>query len=125
MSATLKTDRGIVSFRNVEGSAVPLQPWPQKFYVSRSLWQTDALELRPLTLTGLVKGVGRNFVTMNFWRLCWTLRGIGFLKTPEAGRYHWRDLTLAFWRYQEVGRFRWVRWLRRKALPLSRWAWWR
>lgn len=96
-------------FTLVEGRAVPCQPWPQLFYVSRRSLQTDEIELRPLTVTGLLKGIGRNFVTMNFWRLCYVLRGLGFLKTEDACRYHWRDLTLRFWRYQNARRFRWTR----------------
>jgi len=110
MRSTAKFDRGIVSFTTVGANhVVPMQPWPQSFYVSRTMMLTDAVEVRPLTLTSFAKGVARNFVTMTFWRLLWTLRGLGFLKTGEGCLYGWRDLTPAFWRYQQVRRFRWVR----------------
>lgn len=102
-------NRQEVMFRNVGGTVVPTQPWPQAFVVSRCLLDRDAVEVRPLTFTGFFQAVGRNFVTMNFWRLCWTLRGLGFLKTEECCYYRWRDLTLRFWRYQQVRRFKWVR----------------
>lgn len=101
--------RDQLTFTRVNGIAVPCQPWPQKFIIARSLLLTDSVELRPLTLTSLAKGVAQNFVTMNFWRLCWILRGLGFLKTQESCRYAWSDLTPAFWRYQQIRRFRWIR----------------
>lgn len=110
--AVVKYDRGEVAFTRIgPNHVIPMQPWPQHFYVTRTLLHADGVELRPLTVTGLVKGIGRNFVTMNFWRLCWVLRGLGFLNTPEAGCYRWGDLTLAFWRHQQIRRFQVVRWL--------------
>lgn len=66
-----------VMFKNCGGVNVPLQPWPQVFYASRELFDIKAFELRPLTLAGLVKGVGKNLVTMNFWRLCYLLAAPG------------------------------------------------
>lgn len=110
MRAVLHSDLVEVSFKHLGPSGVvPMQPWPQKFVVSRSLLVSDAVEVRPLTIAGLAKGIGRNFVTINFWRLCWLLRGLGLLKTEEACLYRWRDLTLCFWRYQQIRRFRLVR----------------
>lgn len=108
--ATIAPDRGIVQFKNIGANhVVPMQPWPQVFVVTRTMLRTDAVEVRPLTITSLALGIGKNLVSMNFWRLCWILRGLGFLKTEEACVYHWRDFTLAFWRYQQVRRFKWVR----------------
>ena len=104
--------RGTVEFRRIGPNAIiPSNPWPQTFYISRTMLMTDAVEVRPLTIGGIIKGVGRNFITMNFWRLCWILRGLGFLKTEEAGYYRWHDLTFRFWRYHQLHRFRWVRWV--------------
>lgn len=100
----------IVTFNRVgPNHIVPMQPWPQTFYVSRSLMQMDAVEIRPLTVTGLVKGLGRNLVTINWWRLCWLLRGLGLLSTGEGACYRWSDLTFRFWRHHQLRRFRWVR----------------
>jgi hypothetical protein len=39
---TLKT----VEFKNVEGRAVPMAPWPQRFYISGFLLNYDAVEVR-------------------------------------------------------------------------------
>lgn len=89
-----------VMFKNCGGVHVPLQPWPQFFYVSRELFDIKALELRPLTLTGLVKGVGKNLVTMNFWRLCYLLHRAGFLRTPEGQMFSIHDWTWKFWKPQ-------------------------
>lgn len=111
MRRVLPTDE--VVFKAVRGFAVPCQPWPQKFIVTRTLLHVDAVEVRPLTLTGFVKGVSRNFLTMNWWRLLWLLRCLGFLSTKEACMFQWRDLTFRFWRHQQVHRFRWVRRVKR------------
>lgn len=105
--------RETVTFELVRGYAVPCQPWPQKFVVSRSLIMRDAVELRPLTLTGLVKGVTQNLVTMTWWRVLYALRLLGFLTTPQNCVLSLHDLTWRFWRYQDVRRFRWVRTLSR------------
>ena len=107
-----------ITFITVQGIAVPSQPWPQKFVVTRTLLASEAVEVRPLTLSGLAKGVVQNFVTMSWWRLCWVLRGLGFLATPECGLYRWRDLTWRCWRYQQMRRFKWVSWLTSR-------TWWR
>jgi hypothetical protein len=98
-----------VVFKNVEGHAVPLQPWPQTFYISRNLLERDAVEVRPLTAIGLIKGVTRNFVTMTFWRFCITLRKLGLLNTKEFERFHWRQLNATPWRHAQLWRFKWVR----------------
>ena len=64
-----------VTFRNLGGKHIPLQPWPQVFYVSRRVLEVaDHIEVRPLTVTGLLKGIVCNFVTMNWWRLAGLLR---------------------------------------------------
>jgi hypothetical protein len=96
-----------VVFRNVEGRVVPCQPWPQAFYVSRTMLRTDAVEVRPLTVTGLVKGVGKNFVTMNYWRFVATLRVL--LNTPENCMLSWRHFNVTPWRYHMLWRLRIVR----------------
>lgn len=112
MSQLFKRDRGEPVFTQIgPNSVVPMQPWPQKFYVSRSEIMRDRVEVRPLTVTGLIKGVGQNFVSMNFWRLCFILRALGFLSTKECCLYHWRDLTLRVWKYHQLRRFRWARWI--------------
>ena len=83
-----------VTFRQVEGRHVPCQPWPQVFFISpQLLCQAPNIELRPLTLAGLLKGVGRNFVAMNLWRLVNVLWRAGLLNTVEGKalsvREHW------------------------------------
>lgn len=103
------------------GVFVPNQPWPQTFVISRTFLVSDTVEVRPLTLTGFAKAVLRNFVTMTFWRLCFLLRRLGFLKTPECGRYHWRQFTLRFWRYAEPNWFRSYRWLKARQRRLVAW----
>ena len=89
-----------VTFRNVEGRNVPVHPWPQVFYVTKAMWQTcDFMELRPLTLCGLLKGVARNFVTMNWWRLHRLLWWCGLLTTREGELFDLRkQWTWRFWR---------------------------
>ena len=98
-----------VEFKHVVGRDVPMQPWPQVFYISALLIDRDAYEVRPLTLTGLVKGVGRNLVTMTYWRFMVTLRILGLLSTPESERLSWSHLTWRFWWYWMPSRLRVVR----------------
>lgn len=87
----------IVSFREQPGAAVPTYLWPQKFYISAFSLDRCAYELRPLTITGLAKGIVTNFITMNWWRMCRLLRRAGFLNTLPGCSYSWRNLTLKFW----------------------------
>lgn len=112
-----KFPRGLkqITFTNVEGNLVPQQPWPQSFYMSGQSWSAglDAFEVRPLTLSGLLKGVGRNFVTMTYWRFLRLLLILGFLPTPEMARYSWRTFTLRFWRHHQAHRLRVVKAYRR------------
>ena len=104
-----------VVFNKLGGENVPIDPWPQKFYVScMYIVNRDMMEVRPLTVMGLVKGVGMNFVSMNVWRFVWTMRCLGFLNTPEGGRYHWNQWTFRFWSHHQIFRFRVVRWYRRR-----------
>ena len=83
-----------VTFRNLGGRHVPIQPWPQVFYVAKVLLRTPLVELRPLTMAGLLKGVGPNFLTMSYWRFVNALWKAGFLTTPDGARLsvrgHWR-----------------------------------
>jgi len=88
-----------LEFTTMRGVNVPAQPWPQVFYVSRQLLTFDAIEVRPLTVSGLVKGVGRNFITMNYWRLLRALYLLGFLPTEELAKFSWRTFTPYFWRH--------------------------
>lgn len=86
-----------VVFQKLGGLNVPLQPWPQSFYVSAvHLYGKDEYELRPLTITGLVKGVGKNFICMNFWRLQFLLWRGGFLCTKIGHKPSWRDFRWDF-----------------------------
>lgn len=88
----------IVVFKNCGGVNVPLQPWPQTFYVCREMFVDLTVELRPLTVTGFLKGVSKNFITMNFWRLCHLLYKIGFLDVPEGTRFSIKYWRWAFWK---------------------------
>jgi hypothetical protein len=85
-----------ITFTSVEGHIVPSQPWPQAFYTSGQMWhaEIDAFEVRPLTVTGIVKGIGRNFITMNYWRILRLLLILGFLPTKEGARMSWSTFTL-------------------------------
>lgn len=114
MRATARADRGQVLFKNIGSNhSIPMQPWPQTFYVTRTMLYQDAVEVRPLTITGLLKGVGRNLITMSFWRLCRTLLILGFLATPEGECYGWRHLTWRCWEHHMLWRFR----LAKKLMP--------
>ena len=86
-----------VIFRRVKGRNVPCKPWPQRFYVSRFLAVSDVYEIRPLTFTGLMKGVMTNFITMSYWRFMYILYRGGFLNTPEAKILSWKDWRWDFW----------------------------
>lgn len=79
---------------------VPLKPWPQSFYVSTLLLNNKfdgLLEARPLTLTGLVKGVLKNFIVMNWWRINYSLWKCGFYDLNEGETFSWGKLRLKFW----------------------------
>jgi len=88
-----------VTFKMVYGRAIPMRPWPQVFYVSRKFLEYDAIEVRPLTLTGLIRGIGKNFIAMNYWRFMYVLRGFGFLSTKEYERLSWSHFTIKFWKH--------------------------
>jgi len=110
-----------IVFTTVDGREVPHTPWPQHFYISGQRWLSayDAWDVRPLTFTGIVKGVGRNFITMNYWRFMIFLRVLGFLSTPETARLSWHHFTLRFWKHQMWWRFRVVRLGRRLLTKLK------
>lgn len=76
-------DFNIVEFKKVQGRDVPCQPWPQSFYVSRMLIAYDSVEVRPLTITGLIKGISKNLITMSYWRLMRLIWKCGFFNTKE------------------------------------------
>lgn len=88
-----------VRFKRMNGRNVPLQPWPQVFHVSKCFQGAlDVIEIRPLTVTGIIKGISKNFVSMNLWRVMRLLWWAGFLDTSEgepASLKHWR---WDFWR---------------------------
>lgn len=83
-----------VEFKNVGGINIPTKPWPQMFYVSRELFDMLTFEIRPLTVMGLIKGVGKNFVTMNYWRMTYLFSKCGFLDVPEGEIMRWK-----YWRW--------------------------
>jgi hypothetical protein len=74
----------------MDGRDIPLQPWPQKFYISGTMLCSQEVELRPLTLTGLVKGVGKNFICMTWFRFRWLFFRVGFLDCPQGERLSFR-----------------------------------
>lgn len=90
-----------VEFKKVGEVIVPTKSWPQVFYVSAWRFNTNDYELRPLTVTGLVKGLGKNFVSMNYWRFLHLLRKAGFLTTGEGQVMSLRDWRRAFWKKLE------------------------
>jgi len=82
-------------FRNLHGKEIPLQPWPQRFIVTQEFVANDTLEIRPMTVTGIIKGIGQNFISMNWLRFRRLLNWIGFIDTPAG--------------YSEIS-FRYFRW---------------
>jgi len=58
------------------------------------MWEIDAIEVRPLTVTGLFKGIVQNFITMTWWRFLYTLFLLGLLKTPEGEWMSLRHFSL-------------------------------
>lgn len=86
-----------IEFRTTSTGVVPVKPWPQVFYVASYLMNKPLMEIRPLTLTGLLKGLGKNFITMNWRRLMRLLFKAGFLTTKEGAMMRWHDFTLRFW----------------------------
>ena len=94
--------------------------YPQVIYYSGKLLhrlEEDAIEIRPMTVTGLIKGIGRNFVVMRYWRFIVLLRILGLLNTPEQERLSWRHFTLRFWEHWMPGRLwpaRLYRYIRRR-----------
>ena len=71
--------REVIIFKKMDGVYVPLQPWPQRFFVSNEFIDIDMMELRPLTITNIFKSIIINFITMNHWRFCYVLYKAGFL----------------------------------------------
>ena len=89
----------IVTFKDTGGVHVPLHPWPQYFYVSHVLLAQPVAVLRPLTFTGLLKGVGRNVISMSYWRFMYLLYRAGFLDTEEYAQFSFsHDFRLDFWK---------------------------
>lgn len=88
-------------FINIGGVFFPQQPWPQAFHISAEIFEMHAYEVRPLTVTGFVRGVSRNFVTMNWWRLLFLLWRVGFLVTEEGSKPCVADWRWKFWLYRK------------------------
>jgi len=86
-----------VVFNKVSGRCVPCNPWPQSFFITNTLFNIDAVVVRPLTVTGLIKGVGKNFITMNYWRILWVLWRMGFFTTKASEVFSWSHFTWKFW----------------------------
>ena len=84
----------VVEFRHLHGRNIPLQPWPQKFWISAQAIDSPSIEVRPVTLTAIAKAVAQNFVSMSWWRVRWGFFRLGFLDCPEGSqlcfRQHWR-----------------------------------
>ncbi len=67
-----------------DGRSIPVNPWPQKFYITEQLFEAHLIKIRPLTLMGLMKGIFENFITMNWWRIKYILFLIGFMDCPAG-----------------------------------------
>lgn len=87
----------IVEFKQIDGRFAPLRPFPQSFFISSRLLFMDGFEARPLTVTGLIKGVGKNLITMTYWRALYGLYRTGFLAVPEAEQFSFRYWRWDFW----------------------------
>jgi hypothetical protein len=83
----------VIEFHHLDGRNIPLQPWPQKFWVSAYAVE-DCAEIRPVTFAAIAKAVAQNFVSMSWWRFRWAFFRLGFLDCPEGAqlsfRRHWR-----------------------------------
>lgn len=77
---------------------MPCQPWPQTFFASRYLINNDVIELRPLTATGIIRAVARNFITMSYHRALYLLFKAGFLDAPEGSALSMGYFRLKFWK---------------------------
>jgi len=80
---------------------IPCQPWPQKFYISRFLADDNTYEIRPLTFTGIVKGMFMNFITMSYWRFMYLLFLIGFLDVGAAECLCWKHWRWNFFKVRK------------------------
>ena len=85
----------VVEFRHLDGRNIPLQPWPQKFWISaQAIIDSPSIEVRPVTLTAIFKAISQNFVSMSWFRFRWAFFRLGFLDCPEGAqlsfRRHWR-----------------------------------
>lgn len=63
-----------------KGKLVPCQPFNVKFLVSREFIESDTVEVRALTFTGLIESIVKNFITINIWRIKYLLFKFGFTK---------------------------------------------
>ncbi len=84
-------------FNKFMGRYVPLQPWPQTFFVSDISVCDRTIELRTLTLTSLIKAVIQNFVTMNYHRLLIIMWKMGFFNTNISQCFSWSQFRIKFW----------------------------
>ena len=80
---------------------------PAVFYVSDYMIDQGYIELRPWTVTGLLRGLVVNAASLTWYRLTWALFRVGFLD-PRPGEYvqFRRDWRWRFWRTQRLRRAR-------------------
>ena len=83
-----------VIFKKIGGHTVPVNPWPQTFFISKILINEDIVEIRSITITSLLKVIIRNFITMNWHRFKRILFVTGFIDSLPG-----YALSFSYWRW--------------------------
>ena len=87
----------IVIFYDEGGRYHPTSPWPQVFYVSDYVFDHNFIEVRPLTITSLVKGLFSNAITMNWFRILSLFYWIGFISFRSG-----RKMSFSNWTWHPI-----------------------
>ena len=77
------------------------------WHVSGESLLSDSIDIRPLTLTGFIRAIARNFWILNYWRALRSLYEIGFLDVKQD-----EELTLKKWSWHPIR-------TRRARMPVS------
>lgn len=98
---------GMIRFKPIDG-------WSQVWYVSRIDLHLDRVEIRPLTVTGLLTGIVMNFFTMAVRRFFLILYFLGFLDPDEGEMLGFHCWT---WDFRKTLRWR-ENWKRQLVRPI-------
>ncbi len=87
-----------VVFSRVGNEIYPNKQFVGSFFVSRELLWKAEIEVRPLTIDHLIRGLARNTVTQLYWIVTRILYLSGFLNSPEGAELDWKtDWRWKFW----------------------------